>query len=97
MSCQEGVPGPAVAGAAALATAGVVIVGRSRGTNPSVVGAAIGSIAGSVAAVGLDYLIRREMRAEQGLATATFTVSLSQGLLAAATSRLFSNMRRTSH
>jgi hypothetical protein len=70
------------------ATIGTVVAGRAANTNPSLVGAFLGAVAGAAAGIGLDHLITEEMGQSLGDVGAIALFSVTQGVLAAAGSRI---------
>lgn len=76
------------------ATAGTAIAGRWAGSDPSVVGAFFGAAAGAALAIGLEHLITEELNRSLGDAGAVVLFSITQGILAAAGSRLGARLRR---
>jgi hypothetical protein len=80
--------------AVAGTTVGTVVAGRWAGTDPSIVGALLGAAVGAAAGIGLEHLITEEMNQSLGDAGAVVLFSVSQGILAAAGSRLGAALRR---
>lgn len=76
------------------ATVGTVVAGRLAGSEPSLLGAFIGAAAGAAASVGLEHLITEEMSRQIGNAGTVVLFSVTQGILAAAGSRLGAHLRR---
>lgn len=76
------------------ATAGVVLIGRSRETDPSMPGALIGSIAGAAAGVGLLTLTERQRTGTGGRVVGVLLYGVTQGLISAAGSRIGDRLRR---
>jgi hypothetical protein len=70
------------------ATIGTHVAGRLAGTSPSLLGAFLGAAAGAAAGVGLEHLITEELNQQLGNAGTLLLFSVTQGLLAAAGSRL---------
>lgn len=79
-----------VAGAAV----GTVVAGRLGGTRPSVAGALLGAAAGAAAGIGVEHLITEELGQTLGNAGTVLLFSVTQGILAAAGSRLVAGMTR---
>jgi uncharacterized membrane protein YeaQ/YmgE (transglycosylase-associated protein family) len=75
------------------ATVGSNVAGRLRGTNPSLLGAFVGAAAGAVAGVGLEHLITEELNQQLGNVGTVLLFSVTQGILAAAGSRLLNAAR----
>ena len=82
-----------VAGVAG-ATVGTVVAGRMAGSSPSVVGAFLGAAAGAVAGVALEHFVTEEMNRSIGNVGTLVLFSVTQGILAAAGSRLVVKLRR---
>jgi hypothetical protein len=76
------------------ATVGTVVAGRWRRTDPSVVGALLGAAAGTAAGIGLEHLVTEELDQPLGNAGAVLLFSVTQGILAAAGSRLTAHLRQ---
>lgn len=74
------------------ATLGTVIAGRWAGSDPSVVGAFLGAAAGAALGIGLEHLITEELNQSLGNVGAVVLFSVTQGILAAAGSRLGSRL-----
>jgi hypothetical protein len=70
------------------ATVGTTVAGRLAGTDPSVVGAFLGAAAGAAVGIGVEHLITEEMGQTIGNAGTLVLFSVTQGILAAAGSRL---------
>lgn len=75
------------------ATIGTVVAGRWVGAKPSVVGAFLGAAAGAVAGIGLEHLVTEEMDRSLGDAGTIVLFSVTQGILAAAGSRIGARLR----
>ena len=78
----------------ALSAVGTILAGRAERTNPSVGGAIVGALIGAVAAVGTEHLVREEMSVNTNRVATLVIVSVTQGLVTAATSRLFVQLRK---
>lgn len=76
------------------ATFGAVIAGRLADTKPSAVGAFLGAAAGAAVGVGVEHLITEEMNQSLGDVGTVVLFSATQGILAAAGSRLVTGLRR---
>jgi hypothetical protein len=76
------------------ATMGTVVAGRAARTNPSLIGAFLGAVVGAAAGIGLDHLITEEMGQSLGDVGAIALFSVTQGVLAAAGSRLAARVTR---
>lgn len=76
------------------ATVGTVAAGRMRGTGPSVAGALLGAACGTAAGIGLEHLITEELSQPLGNVGAVLLFSVTQGILAAAGSRLRAQLRQ---
>lgn len=76
------------------ATVGTAVGGRWAGTDPSIVGALLGAAAGAAAGIGLEHLITEEMGQSLGNVGAVILFSVTQGVLAAAGSRLAAGVTR---
>jgi uncharacterized membrane protein YeaQ/YmgE (transglycosylase-associated protein family) len=76
------------------ATLGTAVAGRWAGSDPSVVGAFLGAVAGAALGIGLQHLITEELNQSLGDAGAVVLFSVTQGILAAAGSRLGARLRR---
>jgi hypothetical protein len=74
------------------ATMGTVVAGRAARTNPSLIGAFLGAVVGAAAGIGLDHLVTEEMGQSLGDVGAIALFSLTQGVLAAAGSRIGSRL-----
>jgi hypothetical protein len=77
------------------ATVGTVVAGRVADTDPSLVGAFLGAAAGAAAGIGLEHLITEEMGQPLGNVGAVLLFSVTQGILAAAGSRLGARVSRS--
>jgi uncharacterized membrane protein YfcA len=75
------------------ATAGTYLAGRAANTEPSVLGAFLGSIAGVAAGVGVIHLLTEESKVASNNATLVAAYSITQGLVAAIGSRLVAAVR----
>jgi len=75
-------------------TIGTVVAGRLAGTEPSIAGAFLGAAAGAAAGIGLEHLITEEMGQSLGNAGAVLLFSVTQGILAAAGSRIGARLTR---
>jgi hypothetical protein len=75
------------------ATIGTVVAGRWAGAKPSAVGAFLGAAAGAAAGIGLEHLITEEMNRTLGDAGTIVLFSVTQGILAAAGSRIGARVR----
>jgi hypothetical protein len=93
VACAIGPAAAALAASTALSSVGTVLAGRANRTSPSVPGAIVGALIGAVAAVGTDHLVREEMNINTSRAGTLVVVAVTQGLLTAATSRLFASLR----
>jgi hypothetical protein len=76
------------------ATIGTVIGGRWVRTRPSSVGAFVGAAAGAAAGIGLEHFVTEEMGQQIGRVGTVVLFSVTQGILAAAGSRLVAGLRR---
>jgi hypothetical protein len=76
------------------ATVGTAVAGRLADTDPSLVGAFLGAAAGAAAGIGLEHLITEEMGQPLGNVGAVLLFSVTQGILAAAGSRLAAHVSR---
>ncbi|MFN2567375.1 MAG: hypothetical protein ABR499_20450 [Gemmatimonadaceae bacterium] len=76
------------------ATLGTMVAGRWAGTDPSLAGAFLGAAAGVAVGVGLEHLITEEFDQSLGRVGAVVLFSVTQGILAAAGSRLVAQFRR---
>ncbi len=76
------------------AMAGTAVGGRLANTDPSLVGAFLGAAAGAAAGIGLEHLITEEMGQPLGNVGVVLLFSVTQGILAAAGSRLVAQMSR---
>jgi hypothetical protein len=70
------------------ATMGTVVAGRAARTSPSLIGAFLGAVVGAAAGIGLDHLVTEEMGQSLGDVGAIALFSVTQGVLAAAGSRI---------
>lgn len=84
----------ALAAATAMSATGAVLAGRAFDTHPSVPGAILGAIGGAFAGIGVDHLLREELNVHHNRVATVMTLAIMQGLLTAATSRLFVEARR---
>ena len=86
-----------VATALALGTAGAALgthlAGRLAETNPSLAGSLIGATAGGVAAIAVDHLLTEEANLDLSRVVRAATVAVTQGLFAAAGSRIAASAR----
>jgi hypothetical protein len=76
------------------ATVGTAVAGRWAGTEPSLIGAFVGAAAGAAVGIGLEHFITEEMDQSLGDTATVVLFSLTQGILAAAGSRLVASLRR---
>jgi hypothetical protein len=76
------------------ATLGTAVAGRWARSDPSIVGAFLGAAAGAAVGIGLEHLITEEMGQSLGNAGAIVLFSVTQGILAAAGSRIGAALRR---
>jgi hypothetical protein len=76
------------------ATIGTAVAGRWAGTRPSLLGAFLGAAAGAAAGIGLEHLVTEEMSQSLGDAGTLVLFSVTQGIRAAAGSRLVARMAR---
>jgi outer membrane lipoprotein SlyB len=78
------------------ATLGTAVAGRLGGSDPSTIGAFLGAVAGAAAGIGLEHLITEQMglTASFGGAGTVVLFSVTQGIFAAAGSRLGAALRR---
>jgi hypothetical protein len=90
VSCTIGPAASALLASTVLSTTGTILVGRAAHTKPSVGGAVAGALAGAVVAVGVDHLIREELRVRTNRFGTGVTVAMTQGLFTAIGSRLVS-------
>jgi hypothetical protein len=74
-------------------TIGSNVAGRLAGTNPSLLGGFLGAVAGAAAGVGLEHLITEELNQQLGNVGAVLLFSVTQGILAAAGSRILASIR----
>jgi hypothetical protein len=88
LGCGIGVIGLGLVGAAVLAPVADVVVGHAFNTKPSAIGAAVGSIVGSAAAIGLVYLIT-EAGGFQNEPEVIVAYAVPHGVFTALGSRLF--------
>jgi hypothetical protein len=86
--CNFGHAGAAVGVATAGATGGVYLAGRLGGTNPSMVGAALGALAGAAAGLGMAHVVTEELNLVNSDAGAIITYGITQGIVAALGSRI---------
>jgi hypothetical protein len=70
------------------AVMGTAVAGRWAGTDPSVGGAILGGTVGTAAGIGLEHLLSEELNRSVGQTGVVLLFSLTQGILAAAGSRL---------
>ena len=75
------------------APAGTYFAGKAGGTNPSLLGASLGGIAGAAAGIGVWHLWTEELSIGNGTLTGILTYSITQGLVTAAGSRLVRALR----
>lgn len=78
----------AIAVGTAGSAAGTILLGRARGTGPSVVGAIVGSIAGAAAGIGVWHLFTEEFDIINHREVAIVGFSVTQGIVTALGSRL---------
>jgi hypothetical protein len=90
VSCTIGPAAGALLASTVLATMGTILVGRAAHTKPSVGGAVAGALVGALAAVGVDHLVREELRVRTNRFGTAVTVAVTQGLFTGIGSRLFS-------
>jgi hypothetical protein len=76
------------------AAIGTTLAGNWARTNPSLVGALLGAVAGAAVGIGLEHLITEEMGHSLGDAGAVVLFSVTQGILAAAGSRVGASLHR---
>jgi hypothetical protein len=88
LGCGIGVVGLGLLGAAVAAPVADVVVGRAFNTKPSAVGAALGSIVGSAAAIGLVYLIT-DVGGFRNVPEVIVAYAIPHGIVTALGSRLF--------
>jgi hypothetical protein len=77
------------------ATLGTTVAGRWAGTDPSILGAFLGAAAGAAVGIGLEHLMTEEMGQSLGNAGTVVLFSVTQGILAAAGSRIGSRLARS--
>jgi hypothetical protein len=77
-----------IAISAVTAPAGTYFAGKAGDTNPSLLGASLGAVAGAVAGIGVWHLWTEELSIGNGTLTGILTYSITQGLVTAAGSRL---------
>lgn len=87
LGCGIGVIGLGLIGATVLAPVADVVVGRAFNTSPSATGAALGSIVGTAAGIGLVYLIN-EAGGFQAAPEVIVAFAVPHGILTAMGSRL---------
>ena len=76
------------------ATIGTAVAGRWAATDPSLIGAFVGAAAGAAVGIGLEHLVTEEMDRSLGDVGTVVLFSVTQGILAAAGSRLGARLRR---
>ncbi|MGH7680193.1 MAG: hypothetical protein ACRENU_17110 [Gemmatimonadaceae bacterium] len=94
VSCISGPATAALALSTVGAAAGTILVGQANRTEPSLTGAIVGALVGAVAAVGADHLIREELDFNVRRGGTMAIVTVTQGLVTAATSRVFLALRK---
>jgi hypothetical protein len=94
LRCILGNAALAVTAATVGAAVGTYGTGRVFDTQPSGAGAIIGALAGAVAAVGLDHLLREEAGLDMGEGATIVTFAVTQGALTALLSRAGAALRR---
>jgi hypothetical protein len=75
------------------ATVGTFVAGRWAASDPSIVGALLGAAVGAAAGIGLEHLVTEELNQSLGNAGAVVLFSVTQGILAAAGSRIGAALR----
>jgi hypothetical protein len=76
------------------ATIGTAVAGRWADTDPSLIGAFVGAAAGAAIGIGLEHFVTEEMNRSLGDVGTVVLFSVTQGILAAAGSRLGARLRR---
>ena len=76
------------------ATAGTYVAGRAADTEPSLLGAFLGALAGTAAGVGVVHLLTEETNVARNNATLVVAYSVTQGIVAGLGSRIVSSLRR---
>src|SRR5688500_1906284 len=88
ITCELESAGMTIVISAAAATAGSHLAGRAFDTNPSLAGAALGSVIGAVAGVGAWHLVTEDLDIVSGVVPAALTYSIVHGVLTALGSRI---------
>jgi hypothetical protein len=75
------------------ATVGSNVAGRLAGTRPSLVGALLGAAAGAATGIAVEHLITEELSQQIGDVGTVLLFSITQGILAAAGSRIVASLK----
>jgi hypothetical protein len=85
--------GLAIALGTATSAVGTVLAGRSFETEPSVLGASIGALAGIAAGLGVSHLLTDELNVTNSDVAAVLGYTITQGVVTAIGSRIVRGLR----